>query len=204
MVIKAQRRSLILKDEIKLNLPKIKINKHDLYIYIRGGDSFQINGNGYTPAPYCFYQKVLSNFKFEDIYIISMDTQSPIIRRLLIDYPNIKHELQPVEKDIASLIYAYNLVNSFSSFSQESISFNDNLIKLFEYQVYKADSRIFHFHYDIDKLNRTFNIYRMKPSEIYFTKMYNWKNTDEQRKTLFEENCKYDFRKTKYNKTIFE
>ena len=204
MVIKAERRSLILKDEIKKNLPKINVRKLDLYIYIRSGDSFQKNGNGYTPAPYCFYQKILSNFKFENIYIISMDDQSPITRRLLLDYPDIKHEIQSIEIDIATLIYAFNLVNSFSSFSQEAISFNDNLINLFEYEIYKADSTIFHFHYDVDKLNRTFNIYRMKPSEEYFTKMYRWKNSNEQRKMLFEENCKYDFRKTKYTKTIFE
>ena len=204
MIIKAERRSLILKEEIKKNLPKVKIRKNDLYIYIRSGDSFQTNGNGYTPAPYCFYQKILSNYKFGHIYIISMDNQSPITRRLLSDYPDIKLELKSVEKDIATLIYAFNLVNSFSSFSQEAISFNDNLINLFEYEIYKADSTIFHFHYDIDKLNRTFNIYKMKPSEEYFTKMYNWKNSDEQRKMLFKDNCKYDFIKTKYTKTIFD
>ena len=204
MVIKAERRSLILKNEIKKNLPKINILKNDLYIYIRSGDSFKKNGNGYTPAPYCFYKKILSEFKFEHIYIISMDNLSPITRRLLLDYPNIKHDLKSIEIDIATLIYAFNLVNSFSSFSQEAISFNDNLINLFEYEIYKADSTIFHFHYNVDKLNRTFNIYKMKPSEEYFTKMYNWKNSDEQRKILFEDKCKYDFIKTKYTKTILD
>lgn len=204
MVIKAERRSLILKNEIKKNLPQIRIGKDYLYIYIRGGDSFKVNGNNYTPAPYCFYKKILSNFKFTEIHIISMDKKSPIIRKLLLDYPYIKHEINPIEKDIATLIYAYNLVNTLSSFSQAAIAFNDNLINLFEYEVYKPTSAIFHFHYDIDKLNRTFNIYRMKPSKNYFTKMYRWKNTDEQRKLLFEEKCQYYFRKTKYTKTIFE
>ena len=204
IVVKAERRSIILKDEIKRNLPKIKINKHDLYIYIRGGDSFQINGNGYPPAPYCFYQKIINNFNFRQIYIISMDDKSPIIGKLLFDYPNIKHELKSLEIDIATLINAFNLVNSFSSFSQSCIAFNDNLLNLFEYEVYKPTSAIFFFHYDIDKINRTFNIFRMKPSEDYITKIYRWKNNDEQRKMLFGENCPYSFRKTKYIKTIFE
>ena len=204
MVVKSERRSLILKEEIKKNLPKINVNKQDLYIYIRSGDSFQVNGNGYTPAPYCFYKKLLSKFKFENIYIISMDNKSPITKQLLLDYPNIKHELQSLEKDIASLIYAYNLVNAFSSFSQVAISFNDNLINLFEYEIYKVNSFILHFHYDIDKLNKTFNIYRMKPSEDYFSDMYNWRNTESQREILFKDNCKYGFRKTKYYKTILE
>ena len=198
IVIKPKRRAIILKDEIKNNLPKISTDNKDLYIYIRSGDSFQHNGNGYTPAPYCFYQKILSNYKFNDIYLISGDDKSPIIKELLKDYPNIKHKLNSIEIDMATLIYSYNLVNSFSSFSQATIAFNDNLNNLFEYEVYKLESAIVHFHYDIDKLNKTFNIFRMKPSEYYTIKMHDWKNSEEQRKILFSENCKYDFIKTKY------
>ena len=80
--------SLILKDEIKRNLPKLNINKNDLYIYIRAGDLFSPNiYNGYIPYPYCFYEKVITNFKFNDIYIISIGKKpchviSPIIAGL--------------------------------------------------------------------------------------------------------------------------
>ena len=91
---------------------------------------------------------------------------------------------------------SYNLVNSFSSFSQSAIHFNDNLKNLFEYEVYKLESAIVHFHYDIDKLNKTFNVFRIKPSEYYTIKMHEWKNTYEQGKLLFHENCKYEFKKT--------
>ena len=203
-IIKSERRSIILKDEIKRNLPQVKINEEDLYIYIRSGDSFKIGGNtNYPIAPYCFYQKVLSNFKFNDIYLISPDDKSPIIGKLLNDYPKIKHKFNSKEIDLATLMNAYNLVNSVSSFSLAAINFNDNLIKLFEYDFYQLKQAIMHFHYDIDKLDRTFNIYRMKPSEEYFIKMYAFENTDEQRKLLFEENCKYDIIKTKYTKTMF-
>ena len=86
-----------------------------------------------------------------------------------------------------------------SSFTQATISFNDNLINLFEYEVYKIEASLLHYHYDIDKLNKKFNIFRMKSSERYFRKMYRWLNTDEQRKLLFEENCTNDFNKTLYN-----
>ena len=199
MVIKSKRRTILLKEEIKKNLPRINVNNKDLYIYIRSGDSFMPYGNGYTPAPYCFYQKVISKYKFNDIYIISEDDKSPIIKKLISDNPKIKYRLNSLEIDLATLIYAYNLVNSFSSFTQVAISFNDNLKNLFEYEVYKLESAIVHFHYDIDKLDKQFNIYRMKPSEDYLINMYDWKNTDEQRRLLFEENCKYELRKTKYN-----
>ena len=204
IIIKSERRSLILKEEIKRNLPKIKVNKDDLYIYIRSGDSFKIGGNHYPPSPYCFYQKVIDNFKFNDIYLVSQDDKSPIIGKLLTDYPKIKHKLNSKEIDIATLMNAYNFVNAVSSFSLAAITFNDNLINLFEYEQYQLGQAIIHFHYDIDKLDRIFNIYRMKPSDEYYVKMFAWENTDEQRKLLFEENCKYDFIKTKYTKTIFD
>lgn len=202
--IKSERRSLILKNEIKKNLPKIITNKNDLYIYIRSGDSFQYGGNHYPPAPFCFYNKIISRFKYNNIYIISQDDKSPIIGKLLSDYPKIKHSLNSKEIDIAILINAYNLVNAVSSFTQATISFNDNLINLFEYELYQLGNAIIHFHYDIDKLNREFNIYRMKSSKNYFLKMFQWENKEEQRKLLFEEKCKYDFKKTKYSKTIFD
>ena len=178
IIFKPKRRSLILKDEIKNNLPKIKINKEDLYIYIRAGDSFKSHGNE---------------------YIISVDDKSPIIGKLLIDYPYIKHQLNSLDNDIAILINAHNLVNAVSSFTQATISFNDNLINLFEYEVYKIEASLLDFHYDIDKLNKKFNIYRMKPSERYFRKMYRWLNTEEQRNLLFKEKCINDFNKTLYN-----
>ena len=203
-IVKSERRSLILKDEIKKNLPSVSVNKNDLYIYIRSGDSFKIGGNGYPQAPYCFYQKIISKFKFNDIYIISQDNKSPIIQKLFKEFPKIKYNINSKETDIAILMNAYNLVNAVSSFSLASISFNDNLMNLFVYEQYKLGSAIVHFHYDIYKLDRKFNIYRMKPSQEYFIKTFNWQNTDEQRQLLFEEKCKYEFRKTKYIKTIFD
>ena len=112
--------------------------------------------------------------------------------------------MNPKEIDISLLMNAYNLVNAVSSFSLTAISFNDNLINLFEYEIYQLRNAIIHFHYDIDKLERTFNVYRMKPSEDYYIKMFAFENTEEQRRLLFDEKCKYDFKKTKYTKTIFD
>ena len=204
IIIKSKRRSIILEDEIKKKLPKIKTNKNDLYIYIRSADSFKIGGNHYPPSPYCFYQKVISNFKFNDIYLISRDDKSPIIGKLLKEFPKIKHELNSKEVDISTLMNDYNLVNSVSSFSLAFIIFNDNLVNLFEYENYQYGTFIIHFHYDFDKLDREFNIYRMKPSEEFYVKTFVWENTDEQRKLLFKDKCKYDFRKTRYTKTFFD
>ena len=102
--------------------------------------------------------KVISNFKFNNIYLISQDDKSPIIGKLLKNFPKIKHKLNSKEVDISTLMNAYNLVNSVSSFSLASITFNDNLINLFEYENYQYGTGIIHFHYDFDKLEREFNI----------------------------------------------
>ena len=203
VVFKPTARAIILKDEIKRNMPQITTDKDDLYIYIRTGDVFERTGNSYSPSPYCFYQKILNQFKFKNIYLVSMDDKSPIIGKLLSDYPKIIHKFHGVEYDFSTIMNAHNLVNCISSFAQVGIFFNDFIDNLWEYDFYKIGDRIFHFHHDFSKLNREFNIYKMKPSENYTDIMFNWRNEDYQKKVLFEENCKYDFVKTKSTEIVF-
>ena len=204
VLILPEIRFIILKDEIKRNLPKVEIKKNDLYIYIRSGDSFTKDGPGYTPAPYCFYKRILETAKYNDVYIISIDNLNPIIGKLMEEYPKIIHNLNPVEIDISILSNAYNLVNQVSSFVVTCITLNDNLINLWDYDTYKLSEKIYHLHYDIYKVNRVFNLYRMKPDEEYFyQKMFTWTRSEEQKKLLFDEKCKYDFEKTVYRGTSF-
>ena len=195
-LLEQKRRSLILKDELKRFLPKVKLNKKDLIIYIRSDDSFGPKGCEYTPCPFCFYEKIIKKFEFKDIYIIAKNDKSPVIGKLLSKFRKIKYQLNSVEYALSILCNAYNLANSVSSFTQAAIAFNDNLKNLFEYEIYKISTALLHYHFDIDKLSKKFNVYRMKPSENYFKKLYSWKNTDEQRKLIFDEKCKYDFNKT--------
>ena len=204
VLILPEIRFIILKDEIKRNLPKVEIKKNDLYIYIRSGDSFTKDGPGYTPAPYCFYKRILETAKYNDVYIISIDNLNPIIGKLMEEYPKIIHNLNPVEIDISILSNAYNLVNQVSSFVVTCITLNDNLINLWDYDTYKLSEKIYHLHYDIYKVNRVFNLYRMKPDEEYFyQKMFTWTRSEEQKKLLFDEKCKYDFEKTVYRGISF-
>ena len=202
-VFKPTARAIILKDEIKRNLPKVNIDKNDLYIHIRAGNIFEGAGGLYSPPPYCFYQKVLKNFKFNKVYLISIDDKSPVIGKLLSNYPNIIHEFHSVAEDTATLINAYNLVNSISSFSQVAIFFNDNINNLWEYDIYKLQEKIWHYHHDIQKLNREFNIYRMKPSENYVKEMFDWRIEENQKKIMLEEVCNNDFVLTKSTDTLF-
>lgn len=203
VVFKPTARAIILKDEIKRNMPIINTDKDDLYIYIRTGDVFENKGNSYSPSPYCFYQKILKQFSFKNIYLISMDDKSPIIERLLSEYPNIIHQFHSVDYDFSTIMNAHNLVNCYSSFAQTGIFFNDVINNLWEFDFYKLGDRVYHFHHDFDKLNREFNIYIMKPSENYTNIMFDWRNEEYQKKVLFEENCKYDFVKKISIETLF-
>ena len=52
----------ILKDEILNNLPKIKIHRDDLFIYIRSGDIFSTHNKWiflYPQPPLCFYENII-------------------------------------------------------------------------------------------------------------------------------------------------
>jgi len=58
-------------------------------------------------------KKIISKFKFNNIYLISQDNKSPIIQKLFKDYPKIKYNINSKETDIALLMNAYNLVIFF-------------------------------------------------------------------------------------------
>ena len=67
-------RFYIFRKEILNNLPKVKINFYDLYIYIRGGDIFRRKKpSPYFQPPLCFYKSILNQFIFRRVIIISED-----------------------------------------------------------------------------------------------------------------------------------
>ena len=69
-VIRPKIRINLLKTQIKKYLPKININKKDLYIHIRSGDIFGYNALkniNYAQPPLCFYKSIINNFKFRNI-----------------------------------------------------------------------------------------------------------------------------------------
>ena len=90
-------------------------------VFIRTGDVFEKTGNSYSPSPYCFYQKILKQFSFENIYLVSMDDKSPIIAKLLSDYPKIIHQFHSLDYDFSTIMNTHNLVNCYSSFAQMGI-----------------------------------------------------------------------------------
>ena len=194
MVVKVQIRVNIFKSELLKNLPKVETDPNDLYIHIRSGDIFSFYIHSlYSQPPLCFYKKIINNYKFRKIYIIAENKANFVIDELLNEFKNITYTTNKIDVDISYLIYAYNIVASVSSFFTNIIKFNDNLKNMWEYDIYRMSEKFSQLHHDFFKYPIKYNIYTMKPSDLYRREMFKWKNSEEQLKLMKEENCPYDF-----------
>jgi len=191
-VIKTQIRIDIIKNEIKKNLPKIKINPTDLFIHIRSGDIFKYmrnNNCNYAQPPLCFYKSIINNFTFNKIYIISQDKLNPIIDILLEKFPQIIFNNNKLEIDISMIVNAYNLVGSISSFFTTLIIINDNLENIWEFDNYRLPEKYLHLHRDIYNFTRKYKVYKMYPSLKYKNEMFPWINNKHQIDLMVSEKC---------------
>ena len=164
--IKPEIKFELLKEEILKNIPKIKINSKDLFIYIRSGDIFIKPHHLYSQAPLCFYQIILNNFEFKNKYIISEDKNNPVIDKLLIQYPNLIYNKNSLKIDIAYLSYAYNLIGGqLTTFLGNIIPLNDNLQNLWLFKNKYLDN-IFNKINIINFSNKT-KVFEMYSSDYY-------------------------------------
>ena len=147
--IKPEIRINLIRNEIIRNLNKINVDKEDLYIHIRSGDIFFYAHSPYAQPPFCFYIKILNNYKFNNVYLIAQDKNNPIINKILNKYSNVIYKQNSIKEDISYLINSYNIVASISSFLIAIIQLNYNLETLFDYNIYKMSQKIFAYHYDL-------------------------------------------------------
>ena len=198
--VKSQIRTQYLKEEIMRNIPKVNIDPNALYINLRGGDIFRMATNThYSQPPLCFYEKIINNNKFSNIYIISNDRQNVVLDALINKYNNIIFRHDNYESDIASLVQASNVVASVSSFFFAAIKFNDNLKNLWEYDILRLCEKFLWLHHHLYKLDIKYKIYTMKPSDIYLNQMFIWRASPYQLKLMIEAECPNDFILTKPN-----
>ena len=198
--VKPQVRIRYIRDELINNLPKVKTEPDELYIHIRGGDVFKKNPSTvYAQPPLCFYEKIIDNNKFKNIYILSMDRKNVVLDALTNKYKNIIFNQHNYEYDISLLIHAYNIVTSVSSFVISTIKLNNNLRDLWEYDINRLSEKFFFMHHHLYKFDIKYKIHTMKSSDEYAKKMYIWRNTEEQLKLMLEDKCTYDFVITKPN-----
>lgn len=173
----------VLREEIINNIPKYIANPNDLYIHIRSGDVFVYSKNkGYSQPPLCFYETIIKEYKYNNIYMLSNGFENPVINKLLKSYPNIKYLSKSIENDISVIINSFNLVVSISTFTANLVSFNNNLNNIYIYEILKNYSRFFR------ELNCTLHI--MKPSLKYIEIMqYKWEISKEQIELMLNETC---------------
>ena len=173
VIVLPEIRIHLLKNEILKNLPDVKIESDSLYIHIRGGNIFLDKPHSvYAQPPFCFYDKILYNNKFQNIYIISMDKQNIIISCSTNKYNNIIFNKSSLKYDISLLVHAYNIVLSASTFALSSIKLNDNLKDLWEYDIIHLYQKIRFLHHQFYKFKINYRIHRVKPSDTYISKMY--------------------------------
>jgi len=199
-IVIPQIRIDLMKKEILRNLPFVKINPDDLYIHIRGGDIFKnFIARFYSQPPLCFYEKIINTNFFKNIFIISKDNSNIVTNALLNKYKSIIFRRNNFEYDISLLCHAFNIALSVSSFSLAATKLNENLENIWEYDIMRLSEKLLLFHHHIYNLNNRFNIYTMKPSKIYRSKMFTWKKTPEQIELMIKDKCPYDFTLTKPN-----
>ena len=190
-VVKPEIRVNLFKDEVKRNLPVINTDRNDLYIHIRSGDIFKRRPNTvYALPPLCFYQKILNNFFFKNIYIVSENRKNPIINLLTKEFPEIIFIDNYIETDAAILSNAYNIVGSMSSFLTTLVMINDNIKNYWDFDNYRLSEKYLHFHHDIYKLQVNYTLYEMKPSEDYRKEMFVWRNSKRQIDLMINEKCR--------------
>ena len=179
------------KDEVLNNLPAYKANPDDLYINIRSGDVFvNVMHSSYSQPPLCFYQKIIQENKYQNIYLISNGKENPLVDILLKLYPNIKYMHGTPIEDMSVLVNVYNLVLPISSFPYAAIRFNDNLKNLFIYDIMVETISIRWYAEDYYFQNMKFNIYKMKPSSNYENIMKGkWEKSKIQLDLMVNEEC---------------
>lgn len=140
-------------------------SNNDLVIHIRSGDIFSKNvyhTSYYLSPPFDYYDTILSNNNFDNIYIIAEDDKNPIIKKLCNKYSNIKFRLNSLVNDIKLLLSVSNVIFSVRTFLNLLIfSKNIKTVYLPKYNLNslnvnrsKIDTEIFHLY--------TYNIYFIK------------------------------------------
>ena len=175
-----KQRLSVIRDEVFNNIPKYNANPNDLYINIRSGDIFvNIINKNYAQPPLCFYQKIINENKYVNIYIISNGHENPVVDELLKLYPKIKFLHGSAKYDVSVIVNAYNLVMPVSTFTYTLIWLNYNLKNLYVYRDYYYGP-----------ININYTIHKLSPSQKYKEKMSKkWKNTKEQLILMLNENC---------------
>ncbi len=118
------------------------ITEKTLVIHMRSGDVFNDKWvhAAYVQPPLSFYLKIIDEFSFEDLVIVTQeDCRNPCIYGLKQLFPQTRIKTGSLVEDIGTILSAQNLVISFSTFSLTLSFLSSNIRNLYVPQ-FKYDS----------------------------------------------------------------
>jgi hypothetical protein len=149
------------------------LDSNDLLIHMRSGDIFSKPHPNYIMPPVSYYENIIENNTFNDIYLIAEDKVNPCIHKLIELYPKIKFTVQSLDNDIDLILGASNVVMSYGSFIPSLLIMSDKIKK-----IYSPSYATFEFH--IFRDSSTIHI-ESGDLEDYRSKQFPFKNRAEQR-----------------------
>lgn len=127
----------IFKTKILPTIPHLtddSIGDETLVIHIRSGDVFHDNcpHPAYVQPPLNFYLKVIEEFNFKDIVVVTQeDFKNPCIHHLQQLIPEIRIQALTLLEDVSTLLSAKNLVTSFGTFALTMAFASDKIRRLY-------------------------------------------------------------------------
>ena len=110
-------------------------NENTLIIYIRSGDLFNKTcvHPKYISAPYYFYKEILTKYKnnYDRYILVAEDTNNPVIKKLLEEYPNIEYNKNNLEDDIKIILGASHIISSVGTFIRGFSWISKNMKKVY-------------------------------------------------------------------------
>ena len=86
----------------------LKPRPNDLILHVRGGDLWNNKHSGcqHAPIPLRFYQKVIEETDYEDVYVVTESAEDPVVKKLVYIYPKIDVLSQSVLSDFLFIYFA--------------------------------------------------------------------------------------------------
>ena len=157
-----------------------------LIIYIRSGDLFPLDNTSvhgsYISAPYYYYDYILKKYKnkYTKYILVAEDTNNPVIKKLLHNYPNIIWKKNTLTQDLKIVLGASHIVSCVGTFIKSLSWLNPNMKKV--YLPSFVGKKDYYPRLEFEKIEL----------EDFINKIGKWENTDIQKKILIN----YHFNKT--------
>lgn len=112
----------------------VSVDPDTLVIHIRSGDIFNPGAHSfYVQPPFAFYKKVIEEFGFTKLHILTEpDLRNPCIHLLQSEYPNVKIQSSSLADDVGVILQAKHfLCNSHGTFGHMLALMSTNLEHLY-------------------------------------------------------------------------